>query len=152
MGNIFNDDFRDFIHQFNINNVRYILVGGYSVILHGHSRTTGDIDIWVDRTAENYSKIIQAFFDFGMPVFDMTEDAFLNDENLDVFSFGRPPTSIDIMIKVKGLDFNECFDNSVFFDEDGLQIRTIHINNLINAKKAAGRSKDLNDLENLKPE
>jgi hypothetical protein len=152
MGNIFNDDFRDFIHQFNINNVRYILVGGYSVILHGHSRTTGDMDIWVDRTAENYSKIIQAFFDFGMPVFDMTEDAFLNDENLDVFSFGRPPTSIDIMIKVKGLDFNECFDNSVFFNEDGLQIRTIHINNLINAKKAAGRSKDLNDLENLKPE
>jgi predicted nucleotidyltransferase len=45
-----------------------------------------------------------------------------------------------------------CYENSVFFDEDGLQIRTIHINNLISAKKAAGRAKDINDLENLKPE
>ncbi len=151
MGNIFNEDFRDFIHQLNINHVRYILVGGYSVILHGYSRTTGDMDIWVDRTSENYNKIKQAFFDFGMPVFDMTENAFLNNESLDVFSFGRPPTSIDMMVKVKGLHFNECFDNSVFFDEDGLQIRTIHLNNLISAKKASGRSKDINDLENLDP-
>jgi hypothetical protein len=152
MGNIFNDDFRDFINQLNLHGVKYILVGGYSVILHGYSRTTGDMDIWVDRTSENYAKIKLAFFDFGMPVFDMTEDAFLNNVKLDVFTFGRPPTSIDIMVKVKGLDFNSCYDSSIYFDEDGLQIRTIHINDLIGAKKAAGRSKDMNDLENLKPE
>ena len=47
MGNIFNSDFRDFIASLNTNNVRYILVGGYSVILHGYSRTTGDMDLWV---------------------------------------------------------------------------------------------------------
>jgi predicted nucleotidyltransferase len=152
MGNIFNDDFRDFIHQLNINKVRYILVGGYSVILHGYSRTTGDMDIWVDRTLENYNKIEQAFFDFGMPVFDMSENSFLNNLELDVFSFGRPPVSIDLMVEVKGLNFNECYESAVFFDEDGLKIRTIHINNLISAKKAAGRAKDINDLENLQPE
>ena len=50
MGNIFNKDFRDFIAALNKNEVRYILVGGYSVILHGYSRTTGDMDFWVDRT------------------------------------------------------------------------------------------------------
>ncbi|MGN6177564.1 MAG: hypothetical protein ACTHNW_00170 [Mucilaginibacter sp.] len=49
MGNIFNDDFREFIQCFNLANVKYILVGGYSVILHGYSRTTGDMDIWVER-------------------------------------------------------------------------------------------------------
>ncbi len=54
MGNIFNDDFRDFIDCFNKSNVKYILVGGYSVILHGYSRTTGDMDIWVERTKKNY--------------------------------------------------------------------------------------------------
>jgi hypothetical protein len=32
------------------------LVGGFSVILHGYSRTTGDIDIWVDRSLDNYQK------------------------------------------------------------------------------------------------
>jgi len=57
MGNIFNDDFRDFLKSLNNNKVNYILVGGYSVILHGYSRTTGDMDIWVERTKENYIKI-----------------------------------------------------------------------------------------------
>jgi len=149
MGNIFNDDFRDFIKCFNEFGVRYILVGGYSVILNGYSRTTGDMDIWVERTAENYNKIKRAFLHFGMPVFDMTEDVFLNHPNWDVFTFGIPPSAIDIMIVVKGLKFDECYEDSTLFDEDGLMIRTIHINDLIKAKKAAGRPKDIDDLENL---
>jgi len=149
MGNIFNDDFRDFIDCFNKSNVKYILVGGYSVILHGYSRTTGDMDIWVERTRENYNNIKNAFLHFGMPVFDMTEDAFLNNQDLDVFVFGNPPTLIEVMVEVKGLTFDECFANAVYFEEDGLMIRTIYITDLITAKKASGRFKDLNDLENL---
>jgi hypothetical protein len=86
-----------------------------------------------------------------MPVFDMTEDSFLNNNKFDVFSFGNPPSSIYIMVTVKGLNFYECYKNAVYFEEDGLMIRTIFLNDLISAKKAAGRSKDLNDLENLIP-
>jgi uncharacterized nucleotidyltransferase DUF6036 len=151
MGNIFNEDFRDFINFFNNFNVKYILVGGYSVILHGYSRTTGDMDIWVERTPENYKNIETAYLHFGMPVFDMTEDSFLNNENIDVFTFGNPPSSIDIMVAVKGLNFADCYQNAVYFEEDGLMIRTIYIDDLIKAKKASGRSKDINDLENLNP-
>jgi hypothetical protein len=151
MGNIFNDDFRDFIDCFNKCNVKYILVGGYSVILHGYSRTTGDMDIWVERTPENYNNIKRAFLHFGMPVFDMTEDAFLNNQDFDVFVFGNPPTLIEVMVEVKGLNFDECYANAVYFEEDGLMIRTIYITDLITAKKASGRFKDMNDLENLNP-
>lgn len=149
MGNIFNQDFRDFIQQLNETEVKYILVGGYSVILHGYSRNTGDMDIWVEATPENYRKLKLAFLLFGMPVFDMTEEHFLNHPDWDVFTYGRPPASIDIMTRVKGLDFAGCFDKAVFFEEDGLMIRTIHINNLIDAKKASGRAKDQQDIENL---
>jgi len=88
MGNIFNEDFRDFIRCFNDFDVKYILVGGYSVILHRYARTTGDMDIWVERTSENHLKIAAAFAKFGMRVFGMTEDAFLNNRTLDVFTFG----------------------------------------------------------------
>ena len=151
MGNIFNDDFRDFIRILNNCKVRYILVGGYSVILHGYSRTTGDIDIWVERSLENYHRLEKTFLKFGMPMFDMTKQNFLSNSKIDVFTFGRPPSSIDVMTDVKGMDFNECYNNAVFFDEDGLQIRTIHFNNLIAAKKASARYKDMDDLENLKP-
>ncbi len=44
MGNIFNQDFRDFIQALNDSSVEYMLVGGYSVVLYGYSRTTGDLD------------------------------------------------------------------------------------------------------------
>jgi len=149
MGNIFNDDFRDFIQALNKCEVKYILVGGYSVILHGYNRTTGDMDVWVERTSENYSKLKTAFRVFGMPLFDMTEDTFLNHPTWDVFTFGNPPTSIDIMIRVKGMTFEECYSNAIYFEEDGLSIKTIFLQDLINAKKASGRAKDMNDLENL---
>lgn len=147
--NIFNQDFREFLTALNNNEVRYILVGGFSVILHGYSRTTGDMDVWVDRTAQNYVRLKSAFIQFGMPVFDMTEENFLSHPNWDVFTFGIPPVAIDVMVKVKGLDFKESFKAAVFFEDDDLKIRTIHKNDLIKAKKYAGRPKDIDDLGNL---
>ena len=85
MGNIFNEDFRDFIKALNQNEVKYILVGGYSVILHGYPRTTGDMDVWVERTPINYTCLSKAFSAFGMPMFDMNETNFLTHPNWDVF-------------------------------------------------------------------
>jgi predicted nucleotidyltransferase len=149
MGNIFNEDFRDFVQSLNDEVVRYILVGGFSVILHGYSRTTGDMDIWVERTEENYRKVVKAFYRFGMPVFDMTLENFLHHPQWDVFSFGNPPSAIDVMVKVKGLDFNVCYKKAVIFEEDGLKIRTIHLSDLKEAKRSSARPKDINDLENL---
>jgi len=149
MGNIFNDDFRDFIAALNKNEVKYILVGGFAVILHGYSITTGDMDSWVERTLQNYIRLKQAFVDFGMPVFDMTSDNFLSHPIWDVFTFGVPPVAIDIMVKVKGLDFNENYNQSVLFEDDDLKIRTLHKDQLIAAKKESNRPKDQADIENL---
>ena len=50
MNNIFNKDFQDFVKALNNNEVEYILLGGYAVVVYGYSRTTGDLDIWVRRT------------------------------------------------------------------------------------------------------
>jgi len=149
MGNLFNADFREFLLALNKAEVRYILVGGYSVILHGYPRTTGDMDIWVDRTEENYMRIKQAFVFFGMPVFDMTRENFLAHPVWDVFTFGVPPVAIDIMVSLEGLNFDEVYNRAVLFSDEELRIRTIHKNDLIIAKRKAGRAKDKDDLENL---
>jgi len=127
MGNIFQADFRDFISALNDQEVKYILVGGFSVILHGYARTTGDMDIWVERSTENYLKLKKAFLQFGMQVFDMTAENFLSHPNWDVFTFGTPPVAIDIMVKVKGLDFDAYYQRSVLFEDDQLKIRTIQM-------------------------
>lgn len=149
MANIFHEDFRDFLDALNKADVRYILVGGYSVVLHGYSRTTGDMDLWVERTSENYNRIIKAFHIFGMPLFDMTESNFLSHPIWDVFTFGTPPVAIDIMVNIEGLNFEEAFQKAIYFEDDDLKIRTINKNDLIVTKKIAGRAKDINDLENL---
>ncbi len=149
MGTVFNEDFRDFIQALNRFEVDYILVGGYSVILRGYSRVTGDMDIWVDRTENNYFKLVKAFQEFNMPIFDMTKDNFMFHPTWDVFKFGKKPVAIDIMTHIKGLEFNASFELSVIIEMEGLHIRTLHLDDLIRTKKASGRFKDLDDIDQL---
>jgi hypothetical protein len=54
MANILNQDFSEFIVSLNKNNVEYLLVGGFAVIYHGYNRTTGDIDVWVNPTKDDF--------------------------------------------------------------------------------------------------
>lgn len=150
MANLFNVDFQDFLEALQKQKVLYVLIGGYSVILHGYNRTTGDMDILVEKSIENYERIVSAFLDFGMPTFDMTADNFLDNPAFDVFTFGRQPVAIDILTAIKGLTFKEVFAHSSEVDVDGITIRLIHYNHLIRAKEAAGRPRDLNDIEQLK--
>lgn len=149
MTNIFNADFQDFLQACFDCDVRYLLVGGYSVILHGYSRTTGDLDLWVERSAENYGRLALAFQRFGMPVFDMTADNFLRQSHFDVFTFGRPPVAIDIITELKGLVFAEAWPAAELVTIEGLPVRLIQYKHLVRAKKAAGRPRDQNDLDNL---
>ena len=53
------------------------------------------------------------------------------------------------MLAVKGLSFDETLNKAIVFEDDDLLIKTIHKDDLISAKKAAGRPKDLDDLQNL---
>ena len=149
MGNIFNPDFQDFIKALNQAEVRYILVGGYAVILHGYNRTTGDLDIWVDPTKENYQCLQKAFQLFGMPLFDMTIDNFLQNNEFDVFTFGVPPVSIDIMLSVKGLKFDEAYNLSEWRTIEGLSVYLINKTSLLEAKRAAARFRDMDDIDHL---
>lgn len=149
MADLFSQDFREFLQALNEEDVDYMLVGGFAVILHGYQRVTGDMDVWVNRTAENYQRLQRAFFKFGLSVFNMTMDSFLKDNQKDVFRFGRRPNAIDIMVQVKGLDFSVCYPQAIFFEDDGLLVKVLHLNHLRKAKQEAGRFKDLDDLEHL---
>lgn len=146
---IFNPDFKDFIIALNQCHVEYMLVGGYAVILRGYSRSTGDMDIWVNKTTENFVKLHRVFSAFGLPKSAVPEDKFFS-EDYDVFSFGRPPFAIEILTRLKGLpSFTEAHSLASVEKVDDFEVRVIHLRHLIASKKAAGRSKDKNDLENL---
>jgi hypothetical protein len=84
-----------------------------------------------------------------LPSAEISEVNFLRNDDMDVFTYGTPPVCIEILKRVKGCDFDEAYKISKLFDENGLLIRFVHINTLIEAKKASGRYKDLDDIEKL---
>lgn len=147
--NFFEPDLREFLESLEYYSVRYMLVGGISVLIHGYIRTTVDMDVWVERSKENYEKLCLSFARFGMPMFDMTLDRFLNHDDLDVFTFGRPPLCIDLMNRVKGLTFEESYKTAQKVQSGKNIFRVISLADLRKAKKAANRHKDLDDLEHL---
>lgn len=144
----FNNDFKDFLNALNQNNVEYIIVGGYAVILRGYSRSTGDLDIWVNKTISNFILLQKALRQFGIPLEAVPQEQFFS-EDFDVFSFGVPPNAIEIMTAVKGIEFVVAFNKATMEQVDDISIRVIHLKNLLEVKKAAGRGKDINDIENL---
>ena len=64
-------DFREFIESLNDNSVRYLVVGGYAVALHGHPRYTKDLDVWIEQTAENAQNVLNALIAFGFSSLDI---------------------------------------------------------------------------------
>jgi hypothetical protein len=149
MSNLFNEDFTDFIAALNKYEVEYVLVGGYSVVINGYKRTTGDMDIFVKKHKDNYKKLKLAFKFFGMPVFDMTEKNFLLNEKMNVFTFGRQPNAIEILTSISGTTFDDVFESSQWYNTGEVNVKVIHISQLKINKRASGRPKDLDDLENL---
>ncbi len=147
MADLFNQDFQDFIEALNKAAVEYILVGGYAVILHGYIRSTADMDVWVNKTSANYQKLQNAFFYFRAPIF--SEQEFLGNQ-FDVWGIGIEPNRIEVLSKIKGVEFAEAYPLCKTFIQNNIEVKYIHINHLIQAKEAAGRFKDKADIEELK--
>ena len=144
---MFNQDFKEFIESLNANKVRYLIVGGYAVALHGHPRYTKDLDIWVENNRENALAIIQALAQFGMGSLGLMPEDFLVPEQ--VIQLGFPPNRIDILVTVSGITFKDCYGQRLKVSLDGVEVNFIDLENLKKNKKASGRLQDLADLENL---
>ena len=144
---VLNRDFKEFIHSLNDNGVRYLVVGGYAVALHGYPRYTKDMDVWVDMTSENASKILKALDQFGFGSLDVKESDFTVPDQM--LQLGYPPGRIDILTTLPGVDFPECYLARTIVEVDGVPVNFIDLENLKKNKKATGRHQDLADLENL---
>jgi len=144
---VLNQDFKEFIQLLNDNRVRYLVVGGYAVALHGYPRYTRDIDIWVELSEENATHIVEALEQFGFASLGLKESDFLVKEQ--VIQLGYAPNRIDIITTLSGVTFAECYEKRVPVEIDGVKINFIDLDSLRKNKKATGRLQDLADLENL---
>ena len=142
-----NQDFREFIQSLNDNGVRYLIVGGYAVALHGHPRYTKDIDIWIEMSPENAANVIGALGQFGFTSLGLRETDFLTPGQ--VIQLGQPPNRIDLLCSVSGVDFAACYESRVTVEIDSVSVDFIGLDDLRRNKAATGRYQDLADLENL---
>ncbi len=141
------DDFKDFLRLLNANRVDYLLVGGYAVGLHGYPRATIDLDVWVRPTTDNADRIVKALRAFGFDMPALEPRLFVDLRS--IVRFGTPPFRIEIMTSIDGVDYDTCRSRPSMFDVEGLPVPVISLDDLKTNKRAAGRNKDLADLENL---
>ena len=123
----------------------YLLIGGYAVIYYGYPRATGDIDIWIALNRKNAEKVAAVLRDFGFDVPDA--DIFLEEER--IIRLGMPPFRIEVLTTISGVSFESCYEQRVRGVIDDIEVNIIDLENLKANKKASGRAKDINDLENL---
>ena len=140
-------DFREFLRLLNEKAVRYLLIGSYAVGYHGYPRATNDMDIWIAIDRGNAERVTAVLKEFGFDVPELTPTLFLEKDR--IVRMGNPPMRIEITTSISGVEFDECYSNRVTDTLDGVQVNIINLQDLKINKKAAGRWKDLADLENL---
>lgn len=140
-------DFKEFLELLNELKVKYIVVGGYALNLYiSKPRNTGDIDIWVKRSISNASKMKKVVEKFcGESNID--KSIFLN-KNLRA-PIGEPPFCIDILMDIKGLEFDLSHKQKNIIVWDGIRIPFLSKGDLIKTKKAVNRPQDKADLAAL---
>ena len=142
-------DFIEFVKSLNSRGVRYLVIGGYAVALHGYPRYTKDLDVWIEPSESNAVRMVAAMDDFGFASLGLKKSDFL--EHGQIIQLGYPPNRIDILTTPSGVEFEDCFRSRVEVTMDDVQVNFINLENLRRNKRSTGRHQDLADLENLEP-
>ena len=141
------EDFKEFLRLLNVHEVEYLLIGGYAVGYHGYPRTTADMDIWFAISPQNAVKLYDVFIEFGMTDPSLSSDIFMQPKK--IIRMGLPPIRIEVMGEIDGVNFDDCYKKRVLAEIDNEQINIISKPHLLKNKRASGRHKDLDDIENL---
>lgn len=144
-----NRDFQEFLRSFVTHDVRFLIVGGYALAAHGHPRYTKDLDVWVWADPSNSPRIVDALTDFGFGDLGLSASDF--EQPGVVVQLGREPQRIDILTFATGLEFPEAYDRRMLVPLGGIEVPFVSLDDLRANKRAAGRLRDLADLEDLPP-
>lgn len=121
-------DFKEFLKLLKVNNVQYLLIGGYAVGCYGYPRATGDMDIWVGIHPENAQQLVASLQEFGFDSPDLTTELFLQEKSM--VRMGVPPMRIEILTTISGVRFEECFAEKVVDLLDGVEVNLINLEHL----------------------
>ncbi|WP_291042407.1 nucleotidyltransferase [Dyadobacter sp. 50-39] len=148
---ISSEDVLQLLKSLNQNQVRYLLVGGMAGVVHGHIRTTLDMDIWISNTRENTEVFVRALLENDVVGAELLRTMPLIFGWTSV-RFGKSGFELDLGHSLKAFaesDFDSCYERALVADYEGVPFHVIHLRDLITEKKATARKKDLADVEEL---
>ncbi len=141
--------------------VRYVVVGGLAVVLHGHARLTVDVDLIVDLDEKEALKAIETLVGLGLrPRVPVNPRDFADrsiraswtqDRGMQVFSMfdpSNPMRVVDLFVS-HPVPFEELWSRSIVFELRETTVRVASIPDLIHLKRLAGRPLDQDDIEHL---
>jgi predicted nucleotidyltransferase len=135
--------------------VEFIIIGGWSAILHGSAHITNDLDLFFSRKAENLRRLAQALAPYHPRLRDIPEGLpFVWDEatlrSATILTLTTDLGMIDLLAEVTGLGpFEEVNAKSVTVEAFGRKVKTLDLKNLIKAKLAMSRDKDISVVREL---
>lgn len=145
----------------NAAGVRYLVVGGVAVVLHGHLRTTADLDLVVALDDANAARAIQALVALGfaprapVPASQFADAAarasWIADKGLTVFSLWSERAAgleVDLFVE-EPFDFPEAYARAVTVALDTTTATVVSLPDLLAMKRRAGRAQDRADVEAL---
>jgi hypothetical protein len=143
-------DFEEFIASLNAHRVRYLIVGAYAVGFHARPRATKDLDVLVERTVGNARRTRACLVDFlGSEAPNITEEKLLDPRTLIVL--GVAPVRIDVLTSIDGLpSFAAAWRRRAKGSYGSVPAAFLALEDLMAAKRAAGRPQDLADLHLLR--
>ena len=140
-------DFKELLNLFKKHNVKYLVVGGYAVMLYTEPRFTKDLDLLISIEIKNATAVYNALKEFGAPLADLTVKDFSQEGYF--YQIGRPPMRVAILMSIPGVKFSSAWSRRKRLIIDGIEMNFISKEDLIASKKASGRSQDLIDVKNL---
>lgn len=143
----FPQDFSEFLKLLNAHHVEYLLIGGFAVAMYGYPRATADMDVWVSRHSNNSERLVACLREFGFDSPNLNAELFEDPDR--IIRMGVAPLRIEILTSIDGVDFAECVARAQTTTVDGSSVPVISLEDLKINKRASGRAKDLDDLENL---
>jgi len=122
------------------------VIGGIAAILHGVPRATFDIDLLIDPTRDNAQSLLDAMQEAGFATATLINAEQLTKNEITVF---KDRVRIDVQTSTPGLLFATAWQNRLTMNFDGQTYYVVSKQDLISAKKAAGRKIDLEDVRLL---
>jgi hypothetical protein len=153
--------YEEVFRKFEAAGIRYLVVGGIAVNLHGYARMTVDLDLMLDLSQENLARVVTALEEMGyvprVPVKtrDLASEekrkAWREEKGALVMTFYDPKApfrQIDIFLE-NPLDFAHAYQRPRWFELRGVRVPVASIEDLIQMKSGTGRPRDQEDLHHL---